>query len=185
VSLFPDNQTLPFVASYSFQDVTAADIILVPGGPSSVAIESHKSTLEWLRQVHATSTWTCLVCTGSLILGAAELLRGLRATSHWAVLPRLAESGATPEAARWIEQGRVITAAGVSAGIDMALRLASLIADATVARAIQLGIEYDPRPPFDCGAPEKATSDVITAVTDGSIAMNRETRLRPALPKLE
>lgn len=181
--IYPDNQALPFVASYSFQDVTAADLVLVPGGPGSAAMESHLPTLEWLRKVHETSTWTCSVCTGSLILGAAGLLDGLRATSHWAVRQRLTEFGATPEASRWIEQGRVVTAAGVSAGIDMALHLVSLIADPTVAKAIQLGIEYDPQPPFDSGTIEKAAPDVIAAVANGTIAMNRETRVRPRLPR--
>ena len=127
---------------------------------------------------------TCSVCTGSLILGAAGLLKGLRATSHWAVRERLTEFGATPEASRWIEQGRIVTAAGVSAGIDMALHLVSLIANESVAKAIQLGIEYDPQPPFDSGAIEKATPDVVTAVANGTIAMNREGRARPRLPRL-
>jgi transcriptional regulator GlxA family with amidase domain len=147
-------------------------------------MESHQPTLEWLRRVHATSKWTCSVCTGSLILGAAGLLTGLRATSHWAVRERLTEFGATPEASRWIEQGRIVTAAGVSAGIDMALHLVSLIANELVAKAIQLGIEYDPQPPFDSGAIEKATPDVVAAVANGSIAMNREGRARPRLPRL-
>ena len=182
--IYPDNQALPFIASYSYHDVTEADLVLVPGGPGSVAMESHQPTLEWLRRVHATSKWTCSVCTGSLILGAAGLLTGLRATSHWAVRERLTEFGATPEASRWIEQGRIVTAAGVSAGIDMALHLVSLIANELVAKAIQLGIEYDPQPPFDSGAIEKATPDVVAAIANGSIAMNREGRARPRLPRL-
>jgi transcriptional regulator GlxA family with amidase domain len=182
--IYPDNQALPFIASYSYHDVTEADLVLVPGGPGSIAMESHQPTLDWLRNVHARSKWTCSVCTGSLILGAAGLLTGLRATSHWAVRERLTEFGATPEDSRWVEQDRIVTAAGVSAGIDMALHLVSLIADASVAKAIQLGIEYDPQPPFDSGAIEKATPDVVAAVANGSIAMNREGRARPRLPRL-
>lgn len=182
--IYPDNQALPFIASYSYHDVTEADLVLVPGGPGSVAMESHQPTLDWLRRVHATSKWTCSVCTGSLILGAAGLLTGLRATSHWAVRERLTQFGATPEASRWIEQDRIVTAAGVSAGIDMALHLVSLIANESVAKAIQLGIEYDPQPPFDSGAIEKAAPEVVTIVANGTIAMNREGRVRPRLPRL-
>ena len=120
--------------------------------------------LEWLRAAHESSTWTTSVCTGALVLGAAGILDGKRATTHWAFLDRLSEFGAEPVAERVVEDGKVITAAGVSAGIDMALTLAARIAGDEVAQAIQLGIEYDPDPPFDAGSPSKASSEVIGMV---------------------
>jgi transcriptional regulator GlxA family with amidase domain len=123
-----------------------------------------EQVLGWIRSAHETSDWTTSVCTGSLLLGAAGILRGLKATSHWAALDRLAEFGAEPTSERVVEQGKVITAAGVSSGIDMGLRLAQLIAGDDVAQAIQLGIEYDPEPPFDAGSPEKAPAHLVDAL---------------------
>jgi transcriptional regulator GlxA family with amidase domain len=120
--------------------------------------------LDWLRGAHATSTWTTSVCTGSLVLGAAGILDGKRATSHWAYLNRLREFGAEPVSKRYVIDGKVATAAGVSAGIDMALELAARIAGEEVAKAIQLGIEYDPNPPFDSGSPEKATPELVELI---------------------
>ena len=122
------------------------------------------ATLAWIRRIHETTTWTTSVCTGSLILAAAGLLRGLRATTHWAVLDELREFGATPVSERVVEQGKIITAAGVSAGIDMALQLVARIAGDDVARGIQLGIEYDPAPPFDTGSPQKAPAYIVDLV---------------------
>jgi transcriptional regulator GlxA family with amidase domain len=120
--------------------------------------------LRWLREVHGQSTWTTSVCTGSLVLGAAGILDGKRATSHWAYLDRLRDLGAEPVAERVVEDGKVVTAAGVSAGIDMALTLAGRIAGDQVAQAIQLGIEYDPEPPFDTGSPAKAPKEIVDLV---------------------
>jgi transcriptional regulator GlxA family with amidase domain len=120
--------------------------------------------LEWIRQVHRTSQWTTSVCTGSLLLGAAGLVDGLEATTHWAAMDVLEQVGARPTGRRVVEQGKIITAAGVSAGIDMALRLAAHVAGDQIAQAIQLGIEYDPQPPFDAGSPEKAPADVVALV---------------------
>jgi transcriptional regulator GlxA family with amidase domain len=122
---------------------------------------SDEEVLDWVRGADGTSTWTTSVCTGSLVLGAAGLLNGKRATTHWAYLDRLAELGATPVSERVVEDGKLITAAGVSAGIDMALTLASRIAGEDVAKAIQLGIEYDPAPPFDSGSPAKAAPELV------------------------
>jgi transcriptional regulator GlxA family with amidase domain len=118
--------------------------------------------LDWLRAAHATTRWTTSVCTGALVLGAAGLLEGRRATTHWAVLERLAKFGATPVSERVVVDGKIITAAGVSAGIDMALRLAARLAGDTVAQGIQLGIEYDPQPPF-AGSPSTAPPAVLEA----------------------
>lgn len=120
--------------------------------------------LDWLRGVHETSDWTTSVCTGSLILAAAGILDGLEATTHWTNVGRLGALGARPVRRRVVEQGKVLTAAGVSAGIDMALRLAELVAGADVAQGIQLAIEYDPQPPFDSGSPDKAPTAIVEAV---------------------
>jgi transcriptional regulator GlxA family with amidase domain len=120
--------------------------------------------LDWLREAHRSSTWTTSVCTGGLVLGAAGILDGKRATTHWAYMERLSELGAEPVDERVVEDGKVITAAGVSAGIDMALTLASRVAGDQVAQAIQLGIEYDPDPPFDTGSPAKAPPELIELV---------------------
>ena len=120
--------------------------------------------LDWLRAAHRGSTWTTSVCTGALVLGAAGILDGKRATTHWAFLDRLAELGAEPVTERVVEDGKVITAAGVSAGIDMALTLAAGSPATQVAQAIQLGIEYDPEPPFDAGSPAKASPELIELI---------------------
>jgi transcriptional regulator GlxA family with amidase domain len=156
-----DNGMLALVAEASLQDVSRPDIVLVPGGPGEVAA---RAALDWLRGVHETSTWTTSVCTGSLILAAAGLLAGRRATSHWLALEQLRELGAEPVSERVVFDGKLVTAAGVSAGIDMALALAGAIAGEEVAQAIQLGIEYDPQPPFDSGSPAKAPAAIVEGV---------------------
>ncbi len=120
--------------------------------------------LDWIRAAHEGSTWTTSVCTGSLVLAAAGVLERKRATTHWAYLDKLGELGAEPVSERVVEDGKVVTAAGVAAGIDMALQLAARIAGDEVAQAIQLGIEYDPQPPFDSGSPAKADARVIDLV---------------------
>jgi putative intracellular protease/amidase len=156
-----DNGMLTLVAERSLEDFPRPDIVLVPGGPGDVVAHAGESVLEWVRAADRTSTWTTSVCTGSLILAAAGLLEGKRATSHWLSLDRLRELGAEPVSERVVFAGKIVTAAGVSAGIDMALTLAARIAGDLVAQAIQLGIEYDPQPPFDAGSPEKATVEVV------------------------
>ena len=124
--------------------------------------------LEWVRHAHATTRFTTSVCTGSLVLGAAGLLAGLTATTHWSCYAELAAHGAVPTAQRVVEHldRRIITAAGVSSGIDMALRLVELLVDRTAAEAAQLMIEYDPQPPFDCGSVAKADDTVMTRVIE-------------------
>jgi transcriptional regulator GlxA family with amidase domain len=122
---------------------------------------SDERMLAFVRKAHETSQWTTSVCTGSLVLGAAGLLEGLEATTHWAAMDTLASTGAKPAARRVVQQGKILTAAGVSAGIDMALFLAGQIAGDTVAQAIQLGIEYDPQPPYDAGSPDKAPAEIV------------------------
>jgi transcriptional regulator GlxA family with amidase domain len=156
-----DTGSLALVADASLADMPHPEIVVVPGGPGSDAAGEDPRILDWLRAAHETSTWTASVCTGSLILAAAGFLDGLDATTHWRRYDRLAELGAKPTSERVVRQGKIITAAGVSAGIDMALFLARIVAGDDVAQAIQLGIEYDPQPPFDSGSPEKAPARIV------------------------
>ncbi len=146
------------------RELPRPEVIVVPGGFGTRALLSDEKLLDWLRQAHETSLWTTSVCTGSLVLGAAGLLRGLRATTHWSQLEQLSAFGAKPVQERVVREGRIVTAAGVSAGIDMALQLAAWIAGEGVARAIQLGIEYDPEPPFDAGTVSKAGPEIVALV---------------------
>ncbi|MBX9578499.1 MAG: DJ-1/PfpI family protein [Chthoniobacterales bacterium] len=159
-----DAMQLTLIAEHSIEDVSRADVLVVPGGGNATTLEQYPEVLEWIRAIHQTTTWTTSVCTGSLILGAAGLLQGLSATSHWAVMDRLKKWGAIPMQQRVVEAGKIITAAGVSAGIDMGLTLAAKIAGETVAKRIQLGIEYDPHPPFDCGSVAKAAPAMVQAL---------------------
>ena len=157
------DQQLGLIADHSLSDVLSPDIIVVPGGDERGPAADER-VLNWLRSAHETSTWTTSVCTGSLVLGAAGILEGLKATTHWFALDRLAEFGATPVSERVVEDGKVITAAGVSSGIDMGLTLAARVAGEDYAKGIQLGIEYDPQPPFDAGSPDKASPQVLEAL---------------------
>jgi transcriptional regulator GlxA family with amidase domain len=156
-----DNRMLKIVAEAALSDMPSPDVVVVPGGIGSRAMMNDAQLIAWVRAAHATSEWTCSVCTGSLVLGAAGLLNGLDATTHWMAMDTLASTGARPTGRRVVEQGKIITAAGVSAGIDMGLTLAAKIAGDVVAQAIQLGIEYDPQPPFDAGSPDKAPEEVV------------------------
>jgi transcriptional regulator GlxA family with amidase domain len=159
-----DTGALGVQADLALADIPDPDVVLVPGGQGNRPLMEDPELLEWLRGVHDGSKWTTSVCTGALVLGAAGILDGRRATTHWAFLERLSEFGAQPVAERVVEDGKIFTAAGVSAGIDMALTLAARIAGDEVAQAIQLGIEYDPDPPFDAGSPAKASAAVIEMV---------------------
>jgi len=141
----------------TLSEMTEADILLIPGAGTATTLGAFPEILEWVRLIHQKSVWTTSVCTGSLILGAAGVLKGKRATSHWAAIERLEKWGAVPVKERVVEDGKILTAAGVSAGIDMALTLASKLCSDQVAQAMQLAIEYDPRPPFDSGSPEKVS----------------------------
>jgi len=162
-----DAGTLGLHADLTLAELPDPDLVLVPGGRGSRPLMRDAEVLDWLRAAHETSTWTTSVCTGALVLAAAGVLDGKRATTHWAHLDRLGELGARPVTERVVEDGKVVTAAGVSAGIDMALTLAGRIAGDEVAQAIQLGIEYDPAPPYDSGAPSKASPEVIDLVRSG------------------
>jgi transcriptional regulator GlxA family with amidase domain len=159
-----DTGALGVSADRSLAEMPDPDVLLVPGGEGNRQLLKDDEVLDWLRAAHAQSTWTTSVCTGALVLGAAGILDGKRATTHWAYRDVLAEYGATPVAERFVEDGKVITAAGVSAGIDMALSLVARQFDENVARAVQLGIEYDPDPPFDSGSPEKAAPELVELI---------------------
>jgi putative intracellular protease/amidase len=159
-----DTGMLAVTADAALADVPHPDIVLVPGGPGTEAQLTDGPVHNWLRAADATSSWTTSVCTGSLILAAAGLLEGRRATSHWLALDRLEELGAHAVAKRVVIDGKYVTAAGVSAGIDMALDLSGRIGGANTAQAIQLMIEYDPRPPYSAGSPRSAPPDLVASM---------------------
>jgi len=163
-----ENGMLGITADEALADLPEPDVLVVPGGFGTRPLMHDEAMLDWIRHAHAGSQWTTSVCTGSLLLAAAGVLRGLEATSHWMVLDTLAELGARPVQRRVVREGKVITAAGVSAGIDMALTLAALIAGDEVAQAIQLGIEYDPEPPFDAGSTRTAGEHIVSLVRQAS-----------------
>jgi len=156
---------LSIVAGAAYEEVPDPDVVLVPGGigTDTGALDDER-LVGWIRRAHETSEWTTSVCTGSLLLAAAGVLDGLEATTHWLDLETLERLGAKPTGSRVVEQGKVITAAGVSSGIDMGLVLAARIAGDQVAQAIQLAIEYDPQPPFDAGSTEKAPPEIVQLV---------------------
>lgn len=156
----PDSGLQMLNAEYGISDVTSADILLIPGGDASRPIQDQE-VLEWIRRIDQATKWTTSVCVGSLILGAAGLLKGVRATSHWNTLQDLKHFGAEPVESRFVREGKIMTAAGVSAGIDMALNLVALEYGEDVAKSVQLLIEYDPHPPLDSGSTTKASAATI------------------------
>lgn len=157
--------TLALVADWTLDEVPHPDIVVVPGGPGEQALRWDTRVLDWLRSTHETSQWTTSVCTGALLLAAAGLLDGVEATTHWGSLDQLEILGAHPVRERVLIRDRIITAAGVSAGIDMALQLAQLLAGDDIAQAIQLALEYDPQPPFDAGSPDRAPAHIVGLVS--------------------
>ena len=159
-----DTGQLHLLADAAFEDLPDPDILIVPGGTGTDDFLDDERLVGWIRRAHETSQWTTSVCTGSLLLGAAGLLDGLEATCHWLDIDSLERYAARPTKRRVVEQGKVITAAGVSSGIDMALVLAARIGGPELAQAIQLGIEYDPQPPFDAGSPSKAPGPIVELV---------------------
>jgi putative intracellular protease/amidase len=154
--------SLVLSAKAGLADIPRPDIVVVPGGPGQNDQMQDGPLHDWLRAADQASTWTTSVCTGSLILAAAGLLAGRRATSHWMALDELAGLGVTPVSDRVVSDGKYVTAAGVSAGIDMALTLAGRVAGDDIAQAIQLMIEYDPQPPYDAGSPDRAPAAVVS-----------------------
>ncbi|NYJ38079.1 DJ-1/PfpI family protein [Nocardiopsis aegyptia] len=156
------------VAEASFEQVGRADVVVVPGGPGQVHHMDGGPVREWVRAVDATSTWTTSVCTGSLILAAAGLLRGRAATTHWLAVDQLGAWGASVSPERVVFDGKYVSAAGVSAGIDMALALAGRLWGPVMAQTVQLAIEYDPRPPFGAGSPHSAPAEVVEFLRERS-----------------
>ncbi|MFE2283095.1 DJ-1/PfpI family protein [Streptomyces sp. NPDC059443] len=156
-----DNGSLALVADKGLDEVTRPDIVIVPGGPHPELEMKNPVVLDWLRAVDATTTWTTSVCTGSLLLAAAGLLDGRRATSHWLYVDQLARFGAESTGERVVFDGKYVTAAGVSSGIDMGLTLLGRIAGDEVAQTVQLMTEYDPQPPYDAGSPDKAPAELV------------------------
>jgi transcriptional regulator GlxA family with amidase domain len=135
--------------------------VLVPGGHGEVLMRENEHVVDWLRAAHETSVFTTSVCTGSLVLASAGLLDGVRATTHWTGMDELGRLGAIPVTERVVRDGKIVTAAGVSSGIDMALVLAAELAGNDVAAGIQLAIEYDPQPPFTAGSPMQAPAHLV------------------------
>jgi len=165
-----ENGFLGLTVDQTYDELPDPDVIVVPGGVGTRAFTDggEHTLVDWVRSAHETTRYTTSVCTGSLVLGAAGLLEGLTATTHWGAYGALEKQGATPTGQRVVEHldRRIITAAGVSSGIDMALRLSELLVDDTAAKAMQLMVEYDPQPPFDAGAVEKAGDEVMTRLIE-------------------
>lgn len=163
-----ENGFLGVTRDATFDDMPRPDLIVFPGGIGTRVLVDDDAVLDWLRAAHPTTRLTTSVCTGSIVLGAAGLLDGLTATTHWSAYPELARTGATPTSTRVVEHldRRIITAAGVSSGIDMALRVVELLYDRTAAEACQLMIEYDPQPPFDAGSVDKAGAAVMDRIVE-------------------
>jgi transcriptional regulator GlxA family with amidase domain len=175
-----DSGVLVVGATHSFDETPSPDVILIPGGFSTVEHARDQALLDWVRRAHRTATWTASVCSGSIILAAAGVLDGKRATSHWAALPALRTFGVEPvDDERIVHQGDVVTCAGVSAGIDLGLWLAAEIAGEDRAKAIQLSMEYDPQPPFDSGHFSKAS----TATKASATALMSRELLKPTALK--
>ncbi|GGK69252.1 glutamine amidotransferase [Sphaerisporangium melleum] len=156
---------LALSAGATLAEVDACDVLVVPGGPGARTLMHDADFTGWIRRLHPGTTWTTSVCTGALLLGGAGLLEGLRATTHWGAVQALEAWGATYTPERVVFEGKIVTAAGVSAGIDMALTLFERIAGRTAAEATQLAIEYDPQPPFDAGSPAKAPKAAMDLLT--------------------
>ena len=168
-----DAGSLALTADATFEQLTDPDIVVVPGGPGRVLPVGDARTLDWIRSAHERARWTTSVCTGALLLGAAGVLVGRKATTHWMYRDDLAGYGAEVRTERVVVDGDVVTAAGVSSGIDMAIRLVAEAVDPVEAQMLQLAIEYDPQPPFDAGSPEKADQLVIDGLRARYAAASR------------
>jgi transcriptional regulator GlxA family with amidase domain len=175
-----ESDTLSLVADASLAEVQHPDVVVIPGGFGNRLLLESDTLHDWLRTAHEGTEYTTSVCTGALLLAAAGLLDDTPATTHWLARDLLAELGAKPVPERVVEQGKIITAAGVSSGIDMALRLVQMKYGDEVAQAVQLGIEYDPEPPLDSGSPEKASQPIVDLVTAAFAAQDAEFAKRQA-----
>jgi cyclohexyl-isocyanide hydratase len=175
-----------FPPTATFEEIKRADVLCVPGGFGCADVMDDPETLGWVHEVGSNAQWVTSVCTGSLILGAAGLLRGYRATSHWDWRDHLVLFGAEPVEARVVFDRNRVTGGGVTAGIDFALMLTAAIAGEEYARAVQLGLEYDPQPPFDSGDPHRVEEELVEKVRQRTrtLAPDRETRIRAAAERL-
>jgi cyclohexyl-isocyanide hydratase len=182
----PTDSGFALLPTKTLSQIASADILCVPGGFGCVDVMHDEDVLDWVRRIGESAQWVTSVCTGSLILGAAGLLRGYRATSHWAWRDYLTLFGAEPIAERVVFDRNRVTGGGVTAGIDFALALTAKIRGETFAKAVQLGLEYDPHPPFDAGSPEVAGDELINAVRERSnrMAPDREERVRAAAERV-
>jgi transcriptional regulator GlxA family with amidase domain len=163
-----ESRVLTLRAEAGYADVPHPDVIVVPGGPGQARQMDGSALRDWLIAADPTTTWTTSVCTGSLILAGAGLLDGRPATTNWLAMDELARLGAKPRHERYVFDGKYATAAGVSAGIDMALALAGRIGGDELSQRLQLGIEYDPRPPHNAGSPATAPAGIVAALRAGS-----------------
>jgi cyclohexyl-isocyanide hydratase len=164
------------VPTTTFADCPPLDVLMVPGGPGQQDLMEDETALEFLRRHAGTAKYVTAVCTGSLVLGAAGLLKGKRATTHWAAIDHLTSLGAIPVSERVVVDGNVVTGAGVASGIDFALKLAAMLEGEDVARQIQLQIEYDPAPPFDSGSPRTAAPAIVAALRARLAPLNEQRR---------
>ncbi len=163
-AVLEERGTIAITPDATFENASSLDVVLVPGGPGQFEQMGNEALRRYLRRVAESADLVCSVCTGALLLGDAGLLEGKRVTTHWLALDALGSFGATPVTERVVRDGNLITAAGVSAGIDLALMLATELVGKEVAQAIQLGIEYDPQPPLDAGSPAKAPAAIVDAM---------------------
>jgi transcriptional regulator GlxA family with amidase domain len=156
-----DANSLSINADYTLADVVEPNILVIPGGPGQEAVMGDSATLNWIRRVNDVTSWTTSVCTGSLVLAAAGLLNGKKATTHWLAMDRLKRMGADAQNQRVVVDGKYVTSAGVSAGIDMAISLTAILGSPAQAQGIELALEYDPQPPFKSGSPEKGPPNLV------------------------
>jgi cyclohexyl-isocyanide hydratase len=168
---------MQIVPTATYADCPKLNVVMVPGGPGQLDLMEDETALEFLRRQAATAAYVTSVCTGSLVLGAAGLLKGKRATCHWAAIDHLALLGAIPVRERVVVDGNIVTGAGVASGIDFALELATILDGEKVAREIQLQIEYDPAPPFNAGSPKTALPETIDTLKARGAMLNEERRI--------
>jgi cyclohexyl-isocyanide hydratase len=168
---------MQIVPTVTYSDCPPLDVVMVPGGPGQQDLMEDEATLEFLRKQAASAKYVTSVCTGSLVLGAAGLLKGKRATSHWAAVDHLALLGAIPVREKVVVDGHIVTGAGVTSGIDFALTLATILEGEQTAREIQLQIEYDPNPPYNSGSPNTAAPAIVEAVKARLARLNEERRV--------
>jgi transcriptional regulator GlxA family with amidase domain len=158
---YKDSLGLKILADYTLDEISEADILLIPGGFGIDNLLNNKKIIDWIQRIDATTAWTVSVCSGSILLAAAGLLNGKNCTTHWRRKEQLKKYNVVIKDERYVHDGKIVTSAGVSAGIDMALYLISKIVNDKFAMAIQLAIEYDPAPPFDSGSPAKAPAEIV------------------------